>query len=126
MVAQGTARRLNGALKGNDGKPLAVGGKTGTGDNRLNSYNPRGGLIGSRAINRTATFVFFIGPRHFGTLTAYVPGEQADRYSFTSALPVQIVKQLAPLLGPVVSPPVRSTDESRAPGSSSCAGLAPA
>lgn len=126
VVAQGTARRLNGALKGNDGKPLAVGGKTGTGDNRLNSYNPRGGLIGSRAINRTATFVFFIGPRHFGTLTAYVPGEQADRYSFTSALPVQIVKQLAPLLGPVVSPPVRSTDESRAPGSSSCAGLAPA
>lgn len=126
VVAQGTARRLNGTLKGNDGKPLTVGGKTGTGDNRLNSYNPRGGLIGSRAINRTATFVFFIGPHHFGTLTAYVPGEQADRYSFTSALPVQIVKQLAPLLGPIASPPVRSTDESPAPGSSSCAGPAPA
>ncbi len=130
VVALGTARRLNGALKGNDGKPLAVGGKTGTGDNRLNSYNPRGGLIGSRAINRTATFVFFIGPRHFGTLTAYVPGEQADHYSFTSALPVQIVKQLAPLLGPVVSPPVLSTSgptgESPAPGSSNCGGPAPA
>jgi membrane peptidoglycan carboxypeptidase len=130
VVAQGTARRLNGAIKGNDGKPLAVGGKTGTGDNRLNSYNPRGGLIGSRAINRTATFVFFIGSRHFGTLTAYVPGEAADSYSFTSALPVQIVKQLAPVLGPVVSPPVLSTSgptgESRAPGSSSCAGPAPA
>ena len=126
VVAQGTARRLNGTLKGNDGKPLTVGGKTGTGDNRLNSYNPRGGLIGSRAINRTATFVFFLGPRHFGTLTAYVPGEQAGRYSFTSALPVQIVKQLAPLLGPVVSPPVRTTDELRDPGSSNCAGPAPA
>ncbi len=130
VVAIGTARRLNGALKGSDGKPLAVGGKTGTGDNRLNSYNPRGGLIGSRAINRTATFVFFMGPRHFGTLTAYVPGEQADSYSFTSALPVQIVKQLAPVLGPVVSPPVLATSgptsELRAPGSSSCAGPAPA
>jgi membrane peptidoglycan carboxypeptidase len=126
VVAIGTARRLNGALKGSDGKPLAVGGKTGTGDNRLNSYNPRGGLIGSRAINRTATFVFFIGPRHFGTLTAYVPGEQADRYSFTSALPVQIVKQLAPVLGPVVSPTVLSTSGSPGLGSSSCAGPAPA
>jgi membrane peptidoglycan carboxypeptidase len=134
VVEQGTARRLNAVLKGKDGKPLTVGGKTGTGDNRLNSYNPRGGLIGSRAINRTATFVFFIGPRHFGTLTAYVPGEQADHYSFTSSLPVQIVKQLAPVLGPVVSPPVLSTSRpislpisgSPAPGSSSCADPAPA
>lgn len=130
VVEQGTARRLNGALKGKDGKPLTVGGKTGTGDNRLNSYNPRGGLTGSRAINRTATFVFFIGPRHFGTLTAYVPGEQADGYSFTSALPVQIVKQLAPVLGPVVSTPMLSNNEitsgSRAQGSSNCAGPVPA
>ena len=104
VVEQGTARRLRGTLKGDDGKPLVVGGKTGTGDNRLESYNKQGGLIGSRAINRTATFVFFIGEHHFGTMTAYVPGANADDYSFTSSLPVQIVKHMAPLLTPVVRP----------------------
>ena len=130
VVAQGTARRLSGAIKGRDGQALVVGGKTGTGDNRFNSYSPNGALIASRAINRTATFVFFIGPRHFGTLTAYVPGEAADSYSFTSALPVQIVKQLAPVLGSVASsprPPTSGpTDGSHAPDSSSCVGPAPA
>ena len=53
-------------------------------------------------LNRTATFVFFLGERHFGTITAYVPGPAAERFRFTSALPVSIVKLMAPLLEPVV------------------------
>jgi hypothetical protein len=45
--------------------------------------------------------VFFIGKRHFGTVTAYVPGADARDYRFTSALPVQILKTLAPLMRPI-------------------------
>ena len=104
VVDQGTARRLKGALDGPEGQPLAIGGKTGTGDNRLNSYNARGVLTGSRVINRTATFVFFLGDRHFGTITAYVPGPAAEGFRFTSALPVQILKLMAPLLKPALHP----------------------
>ena len=35
VVEGGTARRLSGAFKLADGTPLALGGKTGTGDNRI-------------------------------------------------------------------------------------------
>jgi hypothetical protein len=35
-------------------------------------------------------------------ITAYVPGAVADNYSFTSALPVQILKNIAPQLAPYV------------------------
>ena len=34
--------------------------------------------------------------RYFGALTAYVAGEEADGYVFTSALPVAVLKMLAP------------------------------
>ncbi len=105
VVNEGTAKRLKGAVPGPGGEPLQVGGKTGTGDNRVNTYGAGGAQTGSRAINRTATFVFFLGDRHFGTLTAYVPGQAADGYRFTSALPVQILKEMAPLLRPVVGVP---------------------
>jgi hypothetical protein len=53
----------------------------------------------SRAVNRTATFVFFIGDRYFGVLTAFVPGKEASRFHYTSALPVSLLK----LLGPAIS-----------------------
>jgi len=109
VVSDGTARRLRGTLTGPDGKPLPIGGKTGTGDNRLNTYSARGTQTGSRAVSRTATFVFFIGGRHFGTLTAYVPGKEAAGYRFTSALPVQILKEMAPLLAPLVGVPADET-----------------
>ena len=102
VVDQGTARRLKGALDGPEGEVLPIGGKTGTGDNRLNTYSARGAQTGSRVLNRTATFVFYLGERHFGTITAYVPGAAAEGFRFTSALPVQIVKLMAPLLAPVV------------------------
>jgi hypothetical protein len=48
--------------------------------------------------------VFFIGDRYFGVITAYVPGQGAQNYNFTSALPVQILKNLAPDLNPYLDP----------------------
>jgi hypothetical protein len=83
--------------------PMVIGGKTGTGDNRLNTYTRGGGLLASKVTSRTATFVFYLGPRHFGTLTAFVLGPEAGSYKFTSALPTQILKSMAPLLKPVLS-----------------------
>jgi membrane peptidoglycan carboxypeptidase len=103
VVEQGTARRILGALDLADGTRVPLGGKTGTGDNRTSLYGARGRLIESRVLNRTATFVFFIGKRHFGTVTAYVPGAHARDYRFTSALPAQILKTLAPLLRPIAA-----------------------
>ncbi len=61
-----------------------------------------GRLIESRVVDRTATFVFFLGDRFFGTITAYVPGAEAARYHFTSALAVQLLKDLAPVLEPLL------------------------
>jgi membrane peptidoglycan carboxypeptidase len=107
VVEQGTARRLRGALLDAQGVPLVVGGKTGTGDNRQFSHGARGERIGERVLNRTATFVFFIGERHFGTLTAYVPGPEASDYRFTSALPAQILKSMAPLVAQAITSPSR-------------------
>lgn len=104
VVEAGTARRLHGAFSLPDKSGLVVGGKTGTGDNRFGIYGAGGKLIESRAVNRTATFAFFLGDRYFGVLTAYVPGALADNYNFTSALPVQILKFLAPQLWPYVRP----------------------
>lgn len=109
VVSEGTARRLNGVLKTADGSPLPVGGKTGTGDNRLNVYTRGGGLVASKATSRTATFVFYLGERHFGTLTAFVLGPSAGEYRFTSALPVQILKSMAPLLQPVLQRPAEAS-----------------
>ncbi len=54
-------------------------------------------------MSRTATFVFFLGDRFFGTLTAYVPNPAAVTFNFTSALPVQILKILAPKLTPLLT-----------------------
>ncbi|WP_415845350.1 transglycosylase domain-containing protein [Stutzerimonas zhaodongensis] len=100
VVEGGTARRLRGSFQQVDGEPLRVGGKTGTGDNRIQTIGSGGRLISSLALNRTATFVFYLGPNHFGTLTAYVPGRGADSFRFTSALPVQVLKGMAPILQP--------------------------
>jgi membrane peptidoglycan carboxypeptidase len=98
VVEEGTARRVRGVMRGSDGTPLVVGGKTGTGDNRFRVYAPGGRLLESRSVNRTSTFVFFIGDRYYGVISAYVPGDQADAYRFTSALPTQILRELAPMI----------------------------
>ena len=98
VVREGTGRRMSGVLRGPDGQPLIVGGKTGTGDNRYRTFGPGGRLIESRSVNRTSTFVFFVEDRLYGIVTAYVSGEAADDYWFTSALPIQILRELAPVL----------------------------
>ena len=98
VVEQGTARRLNGVFKMSDGKVITVGGKTGSGDNRFQTFSRSGAVTSSRATNRTATFVFYIGERYFGVLTAYVQGREAEHYGFTSSLPVTLLKILAPTL----------------------------
>jgi membrane peptidoglycan carboxypeptidase len=103
VVEQGTATRLRGVFSGADGKPLAVGGKTGTGDHRFETYGKGGVVLTSEVVSRSGTFVFFLGERHFGTLTAYVRGPEAGDFAFTSGLPVQILKTLAPTLAPVLA-----------------------
>jgi len=77
---------------------VPVGGKTGSGDNRYEEFSRGGTTIASQPVSRTAAFVFYIGDRFFGVMTAYVVGSNAGHYSFISALPVAIVKQLAPVL----------------------------
>jgi membrane peptidoglycan carboxypeptidase len=102
VVENGTARRASGSVVLSHGQSLCVGGKTGTGDNRLHVYGSRGGLMGSTAVSRTSAFVFFIGDRFFGTVVAYVPGAQAGGYHFTSALPLQVFRQLVPKIRPLL------------------------
>jgi membrane peptidoglycan carboxypeptidase len=98
VVEQGTARRLNGIFKMSDGKTITVGGKTGSGDNRFQTFSRSGAVISSRATNRTATFLFYIGDRYFGVITAYVQGREAEHYRFTSGLPVTLLKMMATTL----------------------------
>ena len=53
VVQEGTATRLRGAYRSPDGRLLAVGGKTGTGDNRLDRFGRAGRLISQRVVDRT-------------------------------------------------------------------------
>jgi membrane peptidoglycan carboxypeptidase len=98
VVEEGTARRVAGAIHTSDGEPVTVGGKTGSGDNRLDTFSRAGEVVTSRTVNRTATFVFYVGRSHFGVITAFVDGPAAEAYRFTSALPVTVLKLLAPVL----------------------------
>jgi membrane peptidoglycan carboxypeptidase len=102
VVQTGTARRACCVLRTNDGKLFPLGGKTGTGDNRVKIF-ARGQLRESRAVNRTAVFLFMIGDRFFGTVMVFVPGNIASKYEFTSSLPVQIFKDLEPTLKPLLA-----------------------
>jgi hypothetical protein len=104
IVEHGTAARGYKAFPLPGGGYIPLGGKTGTGDQRFETFGKGGQLLESRAVNRTATFVFFLGDRFFGTLTAHVHGEEADKYGFTSALPVSILKIMAPQLMPLLAP----------------------
>jgi membrane peptidoglycan carboxypeptidase len=90
VVQAGTGMRARGAFGA-----LAFGGKTGTGDQRFQVYSPHGHLLQSRRINRTATFVFFIGTRWFGTISAYAHEPYAATYHYTSAMTVQLLKDLS-------------------------------
>jgi membrane peptidoglycan carboxypeptidase len=112
VVENGTARRLAGVIKTAAGQPVRVGGKTGTGDNRFDTVGRSGGVRSSRAVNRTATFTFYIGDRYFGVLTAFVPGKEASRFRYTSALPVSLLK----LLGPTISARIDVSDGGQVSG----------
>jgi membrane peptidoglycan carboxypeptidase len=102
VVENGTARRAHGGIKLSSGRVIPLGGKTGTGDNRVKIFGPGGHLIESRVANRTAAFTFMIGDRFFGTVMAFVPGESAGNYEFTSSLAVQVLKDLEPTLKPLM------------------------
>jgi membrane peptidoglycan carboxypeptidase len=104
VVEGGTAGRLAGALKDPSGQPITMGGKTGTGDHRFETYGKGGQLVDSRVVSRSATFVFYLGDRYFGTLTAVVQGAQAGQFGFTSALTAQMLKSLLPALQPHLYP----------------------
>lgn len=104
VVERGSGRRVRGAFIDPAGIELLIGGKTGTGDHRYERYGAGGQVIESRVVNRTATFAFFLDDRFFGVITAYVHGPEAARYRFTSALPVQLLRTLAPALRPLLEP----------------------
>jgi membrane peptidoglycan carboxypeptidase len=103
VVLGGTGARLAAGLPLGDGRTLDVYGKTGTGDQRFDVYARGARLIESRKVNRTATFVFVIGDRFYGTLTAYAHEPYAARYDYTSAMAVQLLKSLGPSLAPVLA-----------------------
>jgi membrane peptidoglycan carboxypeptidase len=83
VVESGTAWRLHHAFVDNQGIAIPIGGKTGSGDNRIEAF-ARGGL--------------YLGERWFGMITATVDGPQAAQYVFTSSLPLAVLKLLAPTL----------------------------
>ncbi|ACD18950.1 transglycosylase domain-containing protein [Paraburkholderia phytofirmans] len=103
VVTGGTAKRLAQGMTFPDGQTLEVYGKTGTGDQRFNVFAKGARLIESRKVNRSATFVFAMGDRFYGTLTAWVHEPYAAHYEFTSALSVQLLKSLAPVLQPLLN-----------------------
>ena len=102
VVTTGTARRLREGAELPGGARIPIGGKTGTGDHRYKTFDSSGNLTGERVVNRAAIFVFFIGDRFFGTVTAHVAGEAAAGYVFSSSLPVQILKTMLPDLAPLL------------------------
>jgi membrane peptidoglycan carboxypeptidase len=105
IVEKGTAVRGYKAFDLPDGSYIPLGGKTGTGDQRFETVSKSGQVLESRVVNRTATFVFFLGDRFFGTVTAHVHGDVAKEYGFTSSLPVQLLKMMKPSLMPLLLEP---------------------
>ena len=105
VVRDGTARRLRGALARPDGSDVEIGGKTGTGDHRFDVHGVGGRLVSTRVVDRSASFVFFIGDRFFGTVMVYAHEPYAANYRFTSALPAQLLKALLPVIMPASGTP---------------------
>jgi membrane peptidoglycan carboxypeptidase len=102
VVESGTARRVYKTYTRSDGKAYVIGGKTGTGDHRHETYGPGGHVISSRVVNRTATFAFYVGDRFFGVISAHVPGEDAAKFDFTSALAAELLKIVRSSLIPMM------------------------
>jgi len=95
-VNSGTAVTLRDAFSDKLGHKVSIGAKTGSGDNRYHTFARGGRLVSAAATSRTAAVVFQIDDRYYGTLTAVVDGRQAENYRFTSALPLAVLKLLAP------------------------------
>ncbi len=72
---------VSGVYRTPDDKVLPIGGNTGTGDSRYDRFGRGGRLISRRVVERTATFMFYLGNRFYGTITAYVPGGGGSRIS---------------------------------------------
>ncbi len=110
VVESGTARSIRGAFvpparPGQPaGAPVPVAGKTGTGDQRFQVFGPGGRTISSRSVTRSATFVFILGDRFFGTVTVHVGEPDAAKYAFTSALAVRLLRSLAPQVAMMATP----------------------
>ena len=105
VVESGTGRSVRDAVQTSSGNPVVVGGKTGTGNNQFRVFGGRGTLIRTRTINRTATFAFHLGDRHFGVITAHVDGDQAAGYTFTSALPLAVLRLVSPAIAHLLDEP---------------------
>ncbi|MFN8390303.1 MAG: transglycosylase domain-containing protein [Bdellovibrionota bacterium] len=114
VVDNGTARRVSKSFKDLDGNFLPIGGKTGTGDHRFETFGKGGQMLSSRVVNRTATFAFFIGTRFFGVVSAHVHGEEAANYDFTSSLAAGLLKALEPSLTPLIHKGLRTGIEEQA------------
>lgn len=112
VVERGTAQRARRAVVLPGGAVIPVGGKTGTGDNRIEHFGPHGTVLDSKVRNRTAAFVFTIGDRFFGTLMVYASGSDAAGQKFTSSLAVQVFRDLMPMVRPLLLPEP-SKDSSR-------------
>jgi membrane peptidoglycan carboxypeptidase len=104
IVEAGTAQRLHRAFASNAGAPLVIGAKTGTADHRKKYFGQGVRLVRQEVVSRTATVVFFIGDRFFGNLTVYAPGPAAADFGFTSSLPAQLLRAMAPALQPLLDP----------------------
>ncbi len=82
VVDGGTAKRVQGTFKMQDGSVLAMGGKTGTGDNRIESVGAGGRILSSRAINRTATFCVLYRRQPLWRTDGVRAGTRCRRLSF--------------------------------------------
>jgi membrane peptidoglycan carboxypeptidase len=98
VVSEGTAQRAAGAFMDDAGTSMELGGKTGSGDNQHKTFGRGSGVISSRPVSRTAAFAFYVGDRYFGVITASVTGRKAGQYTFTSSLPVALLRLLAPAI----------------------------
>lgn len=115
VVEDGTADKLQDYDTTIQGRRIAIGGKTGTGDNEREVRNQYGTLVESIPQNRTATFVFHLDDRFYGALTAYVPGKKSGDYNFTSGLAVRLLGILMPKLRPLWWRPSGATAPEKAP-----------
>lgn len=117
VVDRGTAQRIRNTFVDSEHNSLPVGAKTGSGDNRFKTFARGGWVLTSRATSRTATVVFYVGDRYYGVLTATVSGPRAGNYSFTSVLPLAVLKLLAPSIErSLAAPPPSREDLASRPG----------